>query len=64
MALIKLTFFRFVFSYIMIVANWKYALGLDPDYARAFVIHLSSEIAYLFAAAIILKKKQNKEDVI
>ncbi|WP_282972278.1 hypothetical protein [Leptospira santarosai] len=48
----------------MIVANWKYALGLDPDYARAFVIHLSSEIAYLFATAIILKKKQNKEDVI
>ncbi|EMS84086.1 hypothetical protein LEP1GSC073_2731 [Leptospira noguchii str. Cascata] len=58
MKIIKLTLVRLVISYITACLNWRFALGLDPDYGIAFVIVLLSEIAYTFALSKILKDKK------
>ncbi|EMK02932.1 hypothetical protein LEP1GSC166_1883 [Leptospira kirschneri] len=58
MKIVKLTLVRLVLTYIAICLNWRFALGLDPNYGIAFVISLLSEISYTLALNIILKEKK------
>ncbi|TGN00351.1 hypothetical protein EHR03_13050 [Leptospira mayottensis] len=58
MKIIKLTLARLVLNYITICLNWRFALGLDPNYGLAFMICLVSEITYTLALNTILKEKE------
>lgn len=62
MTMIKISITRFIFSYITICANWKYSLGLNPNYVAAFAICLIGEMSYMFIAILLKNSIRNKNE--
>lgn len=61
MELLKITIVRFIFSYITICANYKFSLGLNPNFLFVFVICLFGEIAYMFVVTLFTKSANSKK---
>lgn len=61
---IKITFARFLLSYLLISLNWKYALGLDADFALAFIFCLLNEIAFSIISTFIISRTKKKHFIV